>query len=255
MTMKPTTFAAVLCLALTLPASAQPNEPLATVVISIKPCDFQTKHAFSGAKLQYEITTPNGALVAASNVSWNSNDPSQLHWTTHIPPGVYRYEIYSDVNPSDIPCLGGGSFAVLPGASKSIDGGLVGGIGDPLVPLYIYGTAPAGVKVEVIRFDDRPNCGSSVSESEDHPIDVERDGIGYYAEDSSLSGSEAGENAIIGIRVQRATQTPRTIRLLANYPNENISTPPTGARLDLTAAILDAAYRGRADVLQCPQGS
>lgn len=237
-----------LALSLAVLANAQAD---ATVEIFIKPCDFQSRQSFVGARLQYWIYSPNGTTVASESVSWNSTDRSQLHWTARVPAGVYRYAVYSNVHPTDHPCMGAGSFAVLPDAVRRIDGGLSGGIGDPIVPLYIFGTAPSQVKVAVVRFDNRPDCGRPLSATHYQSVKIERDSVGYYAQDSSLSGSEMGQNVTFGVRVQQPGQPQRTIRAVASYPSEAIAVPPTSIRIDLTTSLLEAAYKSSTDKLNC----
>jgi hypothetical protein len=244
-------LACFLGLGLGLPAFGQGLQGYATVEIFIKPCDFQTRQPFAGAKLRYSISSASGATVASQDIAWNSRDKTQLAWTTRVPAGVYRYSVYSNVHPADLPCIGAGYFAVLPGALKRIDAGLGGGIGDPLAPLFIYGTAPRDVKVTVIRFDSRPDCGSPLSDARYHSINIERDRVGYYAGDSSLSGRGLGENVAFGVRVQRPGQGQRTFRVLASYPKDPIAVPPTSVRVDLTASVFDRAYKSGAAGLGC----
>jgi hypothetical protein len=222
----------------------------ATVELITKPCAFQT-HAFQGASLTYTIQTPSGNTVAEKYIDWNSNDPRQLHWTARIPAGVYEYDIQSRIHDDDLPCMGPGSFAILPGDSRRISAPMYGGLSDPIVPLHIYGTAPFGVAVSIQRFDDSLPCNAAIPDAAGSSIAVERDDIGYYAQDTTYDGREDNHTAVFGVRVQRANAEPRTIRITGDYPSRNIAVPPTWVRFDLTQQVLDAAYKGRPGTLLC----
>jgi hypothetical protein len=227
----------------------------ATVEFSVAPCDFQTGRSFSGATLKYTVSGPDGSEIAGKAFVWNSNDPTPLRWSASVPSGVYRYSVFSNVQPlpnatPDVPCEMNGSFAILPRSIKRIRGSMQGGIDDPLALLYIYGTAPAGVKLSVMRFDAAAGCGGKIPVGQGHPILVDRDAVGYFASDSALSGDAKGKQVVFGIRVQRQDES-RTLRVIADYPSENIAAPPTSVRFDITQDMLEAAFTRSGDVLFC----
>jgi hypothetical protein len=236
------------------PAAGSATEPAASVVISVHPCATQTNLLFSGATLRYSIVRLDGREVAARRYFWDSDDPSQLQWTARIPPGVYHYGVYARVRQSDFPCTGSGTFAVLPGDVRRIDTGVYGAVGDPIVPLYVYGTAPKNVEVRVELFDGQPGCGSHEASLRSYKIATERDDIGYYAQDGSLAGSDAGTGAILGVIIRRSGKPDHIIRIVADYPKENIAVAPTSVRLDLTPALIKNLDNAPPGVLSCLGG-
>jgi len=254
--MKPGTFVLSLWLALSTPMLARGAEPDATVVISTKPCTFQTKHSFIGAKLQYWLSSVDGFKLS-KEVTWNSDDKRQLRWTVQIPPGVYSYDVNGIVNSADLPCMSPGFFAVLPGSLKRINAPMAGGIIDPTVPLFIYGMEPPDIHAMIVRFDGHPNCGSELGSLATHPIKIDYDNVGYYAADytyadeSSLVSPAARENVVLGIQVQRPNEEPRMIHIVASYPSSTIASPPTAVRVDLTPKMLEAAFDDPPNALLC----
>jgi hypothetical protein len=241
------TLASTLCLIPSLTALAENAQPSATVNIVTEPCDFQAR-TFVGAQLQYSVSSGSGFRIS-KKTRWNSAEKSQLQWSVQVPPGVYSYDVTGNVHPTDLPCMSSGFFAALPGSVRRIGAAMHGGIQDPLAPLFIFGTEPPGVHASIVRFDGRPGCDSRLSSIATHSIAAEYDDVGYYgadydwASDPSLDTPEGRENIAFGIRVQRANQPERTLRIVASYPSESIAVPPTSARFDLTPAALDAAYR------------
>ena len=82
-------------------------------------------------------------------------------------------------------------------------------------------------------------------------VDVERDSVGYYARDSSLSGDEEGEGGAFAIRVEQAPADIRFFRIAADYPSQHIGVPPTVVRFDVTQALLQSAISSPPNTLLC----
>jgi hypothetical protein len=222
------------------------------VELSIHLCDFLPKH-FTGGTLRYTIDG-TGGIAAQRSFRWDSDDQSVLRWSARVPAGVYQYDAYGLVTPSSLPCRATGFVAVLPGSFRRIDASMYGGIADQLVPLLIYGTLPAGVSASILRFDTAAACGAAIRLSGNSAVDVERDGVGFYASDLRVSGSEKG-SVVFGIRVEQPQQEARTFRLVADYPRENIAVPPTAVRFDISQAMIKSSLKSPPNTLVCVPGS
>ena len=107
----------------------------------------------------------------------------------------------------------------------------------PSDPSDIYGLAPPGYTVSVVRIPDLSRCNGDISDTQTRLVDqLERDAVGYYARDTSYPYA-------FGVRVDRAPNDGRTFLVVftGGYPT-NEGQPPS-VRFDITPAMIQAAFR------------
>lgn len=187
----------------------------------------------------------DGRVALERTFSWHDRDPNPIQWLASVPAGVYRYSLWGNQGQY---CVLGGSLAVLPGSVRPVLGTMW-----PhatltfLPPVYVYGLAPMGYTISVVRIPESAHCNSGISDPRLTFVDrVERDTVGYYARDTSLQH-------IFGVRVDRAPGDARTFRvtIAGDDPHNNRGQPPA-IRFDITPAVLQAAFLRPAGTLICP---
>lgn len=236
-----------------LPASAATGK----VDFAVNLCDSAKWRVFKDGTIHYSIWSgvendpPN--WHTDRNVRWQSGDPSALHQSFTIPPGAYSYEVTATHghDSSLVYCSLYYYVVVLPGSERHVPGTMYEGMGDPIPLVFIYGLANPDADVAVFRYPTNPTCGSRLAGLRGVPLDVRRDAVGYYADDSYFS-SWREHGAVFGVRVTPNGATDSmTFRVVANYPDSVVSIVPTSARLDLTQMLLDSAHHGSANTLLC----
>ena len=197
----------------------------------------------------------DGPTITKS-VVWNSRDTLPLHFATHIPPGVYTYDIQGGIVAGKdlISCQAYYYFAALPGDSRTINDSMIDCCADPIPALFIMGIAPTTVRLSVMRYDVPLECEATLPET-GKLIPVEQTSVGYYATDSSLTAQPTGQHVTFGIGIQRISGDKRVIRVIADYPKNIVQDKPTVVRLDLTPQLIDSQFRNAAGVLGCVKTS
>jgi hypothetical protein len=231
-------------------ATDSPRRPYsaqdATVDFTLKPCPSVKGLAISEGRLEYSIwngANSNSTVSVTKTATWKKGS-EPLRWSVRVPAGAYSYDIDADGRDArgrEVECQDFFYLAVLPGATRRIVEMMYDGIGDPMPRVYIYGFAPKGSHISVVRFDESLGCGSSLSNASENQIAVERTADGFYASDTMLPDRSNG-NVVMGVRVQMdASGDTRTFRLVTEYPKSILHGSPISARLDVTDEMMQSA--------------
>ncbi|MGA8534669.1 MAG: hypothetical protein WB615_11215 [Candidatus Tumulicola sp.] len=165
------------------------------------------------------------------------------------------YNVYAWDEKHEHACQSFYYFAVLPGDSRTIAEQMADCCGDPISRLFIVGEVQVPMQVSVTRLEGSPPCGTVLAVLHKSPIDVEQDRIGFYATDNRLSGDAAGSGAVFGVELKRPDGDTRTLRIVADYPSEFLSTLPTLTSINLTADLVSAVFKAPAEQLVCLKGN
>jgi len=234
----------------------------ATIDFSFKPCSRADGQSFTGGIILYSIWSRDvrsPGFGVEKKFAWNSNDPKPLHWSVRVPPGVYSYEVEAvhraAVDRMSVFCSSYFYVAALPRSTRRITETMYEGLGDPIPRVYVYGVAPKGSEVSVVRFDGKPDCGDSLTAESETPLAAERDAVGYYASESYVPGDASTrpiKGVVLGVRVKMpGSNDVRTFRVVTDYPNSIVQDPPISARFDLTSEMIQAAFDRPGNALVC----
>jgi hypothetical protein len=220
------------------PDSAQKPHVDGTIEFSLKSCGRSAAGSY-GEIVKIVVASSDGTTV--DTPTWSFGGKTSLRARLNVPAGVYSYRARNNVG-----CVMSGSVAVLPGSVRKVEKTLHPYVTITLLPrLHLYGTAPPGTSISVVRYSASLDCNSDVANAQAQNFqELDRDIVGYYAEDYAL-----GNGAVLGIRVHQTTGVDRTIRVAADGLNKLGN--PASIRFDITTQILRAAINQTADVLVC----
>jgi hypothetical protein len=220
------------------PDSTQKPQVDGTIEFSLKSCGRSAQDLY-GEIVKIVVANSDGTSV--DTPTWSFGGKTSLRAPLNVPAGVYSYRARNNVG-----CVTSGSVAVLPGSVREVDKMLHPYVTISLLPrLHLYGTAPPGTSISVVRYSARLDCNSAIANAQAQNFqELDRDIVGYYAEDYAL-----GNGAVFGIRVQPTKGVDRTIRVAADDLRK-LGTPAS-IRFDITTQILRAAIKQPADVLIC----
>ncbi|HEX4014268.1 MAG TPA: hypothetical protein VHX17_10345 [Candidatus Cybelea sp.] len=169
-----------------------------------------------------------------------------------MPSGFYHYVISAKSDKNRIGCERQGYLAALSGRPQTLEGALDNGVVDPITQLLFAGILPEGVSATVVRYAGDPPCGSATGTLTSYALlSSAAAKKAYYAFDDAFTAKHIG-TVTFGLELHWPGGAQRTVRLLAQYPNEIISGPPTFRRFDVTKPVSQELLGDSPGVLLCP---
>ena len=226
-------------------AGAPADRSMGSVRFSLLPCKELVQEHIGAVKVSYSFAPTDGNGTANSvKTLWDSAINGVAEWphplrsslslNLSIPPGFYHYSVNAEFlgNKHGL-CQEQLYIAVLPGKKQAITAAMDDGVADPVTMLLLTGLLPEGVRASIVRYDNAPACGAVLDRLVAHPlIYFVSDSGAYYGYDDALTAKNGGA-ITFGLQLTWPSRQQRTLRLVADYPDEIISGPPTFKRVDV----------------------
>ena len=138
------------------PDSAQKPHVDGTIEFSLKSCGRSAAGSY-GEIVKIVVASSDGTTV--DTPTWSFGGKTSLRARLNVPAGVYSYRARNNVG-----CVMSGSVAVLPGSVRKVEKTLHPYVTITLLPrLHLYGTAPPGTSISVVRYSASLDCNSDVA--------------------------------------------------------------------------------------------
>jgi hypothetical protein len=244
-------------LAMASPSTADVAPGTAPIHFALAACPALVGKHVASADVSYSFAPVAGAATVSGTAKWTSAADSRLQLDVALPAGFYRYAIaVKSAGGTAVVCGYELYLAALPGKERTITDTMLDGVADPITPVLLAGTLPAGMTAWLVRYDGAPACGSSTTALVRHQLlDSEVESGAYYGYDTKLTAARDNRSGVFGLELGWPNDQRRVIRLTADYPKAIVSGVPGDVRFDVTPSVEKLALGQPANTLVCARSS